>query len=594
MIKALSEDLRNKISAGEVVERPASVVKELIENSIDAGSTEVSVVVEKGGHQTIQVRDNGHGMTPDQLPSSILRYHTSKIATLDDLFSINTLGFRGEALASIASVSEMSILSSNGTGEGAELPIIDGQAGDILPAAQIGGTEITIRNLFYNTPARKKFLKTPRTELRKIVDVVRRFGLAFPEISFKLMSDDRLIFHVQAENLEDRIDNMLDPTYSRNLLPLNLVKGDYAFSGFVGNLNLVRSRPGEQYLFLNRRFIKDRLMNTAVYGAYESLVKRGEYPFFVINLILPTDQVDVNVHPMKTEVRFKDEWRVFHVLKAGVNDALRTVLDTVPGFNQSFESSSQANFGNTPFLGQSFRPPAETIPTNPNQSDMDFLNPKPIQPAQVNLERAKDYASKLAGAPTDAPDTISTENIWQIHKKYIVSEINSGLVMIDQHVAHERVLYEEAIKAFESTSMASQTMLLPEVLEFSPDDFDGLLDVLPYLEKIGFKIRKQDETSIRIEAIPSEMALGNERTVIREILDNFLKEQKQYSSFQEGLAAMFACKAAIKAGDSLTREEMQELVNRLFATEHPYYCPHGRPIIVQMSLDELDGRFERH
>jgi DNA mismatch repair protein MutL len=426
------------------------------------------------------------------------------------------------------------------------------------------------------------------------VDVVRRFGLAFPEISFKLMSDDRLIFHVQAENLEDRIDNMLDPTYSRNLLPLNLVKGDYAFSGFVGNLNLVRSRPGEQYLFLNRRFIKDRLMNTAVYGAYESLVKRGEYPFFVINLILPTDQVDVNVHPMKTEVRFKDEWRVFHVLKAGVNDALRTVLDTVPGFNQSFESSSQANFGNTPFLGQSFRPPAETIPTNPNQSDMDFLNPKPIQPAQVNLERAKDYASKLAGAPTDAPDTISTENIWQIHKKYIVSEINSGLVMIDQHVAHERVLYEEAIKAFESTSMASQTMLFPEVLEFSPDDFDGLLDVLPYLEKIGFKIRKQDETSIRIEAIPSEMALGNERTVIREILDNFLKEQKQYSSFQEGLAAMFACKAAIKAGDSLTREEMQELVNRLFATEHPYYCPHGRPIIVQMSLDELDGRFERH
>jgi DNA mismatch repair protein MutL len=297
---------------------------------------------------------------------------------------------------------------------------------------------------------------------------------------------------------------------------------------------------------------------------------------------------------MKTEVRFKDEWRVFHVLKAGVNDALRTVLDTVPGFNQSFESSSQANFGNTPFLGQSFRPPAETIPTNPNQSDMDFLNPKPIQPAQVNLERAKDYASKLAGAPTESPETISTEHIWQIHKKYIISEINSGLVIIDQHVAHERVLYEEAIKAFESTSMASQTMLFPEVLDFSPDDFDGLLDVLPYLEKIGFKIKKQDESSIRIEAIPSEMSLGNERSVIREILDNFLKERKQYSSFQEGLAAMFACKAAVKAGDALTREEMQELVNRLFATEHPYYCPHGRPIIVQMSLDELDGRFERH
>ena len=594
MIKALSEDLRNKISAGEVVERPASVVKELIENSLDAGATEISVVVEKGGHQTIQVRDNGSGMAPDQLPASILPFHTSKIATMEDLFSIKTLGFRGEALASISSVAEMSIVSSNGSGEGAELPIIDGRPGDVQPAAEIGGTEITIRNLFYNTPARRNFLKTPRTELRKIVDVVRRYGLGFPEVTFKLVSDNRDIFHVKSETLEDRIDNLMDPTYSRNLLPLNLAKGDYAFSGFVGNLNLVRSRPGEQYLFLNRRFIKDRLMNRAVYGAYESLVKRGEYPFFVINLLLPNDQVDVNVHPMKTEVRFKDEWRVFNVLKSGVSDALSSILDTVPGFDTSFQQPSSTPIGEAPLYGQPQRPPAETIPTNPDQGNMDLKISDFISPVQTNLERAKNYASRLAEAPIDAPETIATENIWQIHKKYILSEINSGLVIIDQHVAHERVLYEEALKAFESSSMASQTMLFPEVLEFSPDDFDGLLDVLPYLEKIGFKIKKQDESSIRIDAIPSEMALGNEREVIREILDNFLKEQKQYSSFQEGLAAMFACKAAIKAGDSLMREEMQELINRLFATEHPYYCPHGRPIIVQMSLDELDGRFERH
>jgi len=594
MIKALSEDLRNKISAGEVVECPASVVKELIENSLDAGSTEISVVVEKGGHQTIQVRDNGSGMAPDQLPVSILPFHTSKISTMEDLFSIKTLGFRGEALASIASVAEMSIVSSNGSGEGAELPIIDGLPGDVQPAAEIGGTEITIRNLFYNTPARKKFLKTPRTELRKIVDVVRRYGLAFPEVTIKLVSDNRDIFHVKSETLEDRIDHLLDPTYSRNLLPLNLAKGDYAFSGFVGNLNLVRSRPGEQYLFLNRRFIKDRLMNRAVYGAYESLVKRGEYPFFVINLLLPNDQVDVNVHPMKTEVRFKDEWRVFNVLKSGVSDALSSILDTVPGFDTSFQQPSSTRAGEAPVYGQPQRPPAETIPTNPDQGTMDLKISDFISSVQTNLERAKNYASRLAETPIDAPETIATENIWQIHKKYIVSEINSGLVIIDQHVAHERVLYEEALEAFESSSMASQTMLFPEVLEFSPDDFDGLLDVLPYLEKIGFKIKKQDESSIRIDAIPSEMSLGNEREVIREILDNFLKEQKQYSSFQEGLAAMFACKAAIKAGDSLMREEMQELINRLFATEHPYYCPHGRPIIVQMSLDELDGRFERH
>ena len=592
MIKALSEDLRNKISAGEVVERPSSVVKELIENSLDAGSSEISIVIEKGGHHTIQVRDNGSGISPDDLPSSIKRFHTSKIETVDDLFSINTLGFRGEALSSIASISEMSILSSNGNGEGAELPILNGAPGEVQPAADIGGTEITIRNLFYNTPVRKKFLKTPRTELRKIVDVVRCYGLAFPDVEFRLVADDRDIFHVHAEPLEERIDNLLDPTYSRNLLPLNITKGDIALSGFVGNLNLVRSRPGEQYLFLNRRFIKDRLMNRAVYNAYESLIKRGEYPFFVINLLLPGDQVDVNVHPMKTEVRFKDEWRLFHIMKSEVADALSSVLDTIPGFDTSYQNG-EINKGNDNFNPYSTAP-RETIPTDPNQNTLEFNSSDNLSPSKVDILRARDYVTKLAEKPVNNQQSIATENIWQIHKKYIVSEVNSGLVIIDQHVAHERILYEDALKAFESTSMASQTLLFPETLEFSPDDFDALFDVLPYLEKIGFKIKKQDNLSIKIDAIPSEMAIGNEREVIREILDNFLKERKKYSSFQEGIAAMFACKAAIKAGDSLMREEMQELVNRLFSTKHPYYCPHGRPIIVQMSLDELDGRFERH
>tara|TARA_B100001758_G_scaffold195540_1_gene173252 strand:+ start:1765 stop:3549 length:1785 start_codon:yes stop_codon:yes gene_type:complete len=594
MIKALSEDLRNKISAGEVVERPASVVKELIENSLDAGASDIMIVIEKGGHQVIQVRDNGNGIPAEELPSSILRFHTSKIQTINDLFSIDTLGFRGEALASIASVSEMSIISSNGNGEGAELPISNGSPGDVQPAAEIGGTEVTIRNLFYNTPARKKFLKTPRTELRKIVDVVRCYGLAFPEVAFKLVADNRDIFHVLPEPLQERIDNLLDPTYSRNLLELKITKSDYIFSGFVGNLNLVRSRPGEQYLFLNRRFIKDRLMNRAVYNAYEALIKRGEYPFFVINVALPTDQVDVNVHPMKTEVRFKDEWRVFNILKSGVSESLSSILDTIPGFDNSFQQPSSTYGINKEYFNSIQRSPSETIATDPNQNTMDFNQSQPLAPTKSNIERARDYVSKLADTPISDRESITTENIWQIHKKYIVSEVNSGLVIIDQHVAHERVLYEEALKAFESTSMASQTLLFPEKIDFSHNDFDALLDVLPYLEKIGFKIKKQDESSIQIDAIPSEMALGNEKDVIREILDNFIKERKQYSSFQEGLAAMFACKAAIKAGDSLMKEEMQELVNRLFSTEHPYYCPHGRPIIVQMSLDELDGRFERH
>ena len=591
MIKALSEDLRNKISAGEVVENPASIVKELVENSLDAGSSEIMIVVEKGGHQTIQVRDNGIGISSDELPASVMRFHTSKIQTLEDLFSIQTLGFRGEALASIASVSEILIKSNLKDNDGASLLVVDGAHNGVEPAPRINGTEITIRDLFYNTPARKKFLKTPRTELRKVVDIVRRYGLAYPEVAFKLIADGREIFNLKSEKLEERIDHLLDPTYSKNLLPLNVTKGDYSFSGFVGNLNLIRSRPGEQYVFLNRRFIKDRLMNRAVYNAYESLVKRGEYPFFVINLVLPNDQADVNVHPMKLEVRFKDEWRLFNVLKHVVSDALGSILQTAPGFNTSFEFPTDDN---NRFFGIPDNVSNKNIPLEIQQEKIQLVESDSSFHPNNNLQRAKEYVSQLAETSLNNKDVISTENIWQVHKKYIISEINSGLVIIDQHVAHERVLYEEALEAFESTSMASQTLLFPETLSFSPDDFDALLDVLPYLEKIGFKIKKQDQGTIRIDAIPSEMSIGNEKNVIREILDNFLKDQKKYSSFQEGLAAMFACKAAVKAGDVLVKEEMKELVNRLFSTKHPYYCPHGRPIIVQMSLDELDGRFERH
>ena len=580
-IYPLSKDLRNKISAGEVVERPASVVKELLENSIDAGSTEIEIVLEKGGHQTIQVRDNGCGMAADDLPASVKRYHTSKISELDDLFAINTLGFRGEALASISSVADLSIISSNGNGEGAELPIKSGKLGKVQPAPEIGGTEITIMNLFYNTPARKKFLKSPRVELRKVIDVVRRFGLSYPEVSFSLISDDKKIISVLSESLEERINSLFDKTYRKNLLSITITKGDYTFTGFVGNLNLVRRRPGEQYLFLNRRFIKDRLLNSAVYSAYRSLVKRGEFPFFVINLAIPADQVDVNVHPMKIEARFKDEWRVYHVLRSGVNDTIQPILKTIPDLEKR-QYDYQSYFKET------------TTQKDSKQAKMNFRRQEPIENIlqTTQLKRAKDYASNLAIPGTEA-DNIILDRIWQIHSKYIISEINSGLVIIDQHVAHERVLYEEAMMAFESTSMASQTLLFPELLEFSSDEFDGLLDILPYLEKIGFKVKKVGDCSISVEATPSDVSWGNERQVIRDIIDDFLETRKTSSSYKESIAASFACKAAVKAGDKLTHDELQLLVNRLFATEHPYYCPHGRPIIVQMSLEELDKRFER-
>jgi len=576
-IHLLSEDLQNKISAGEIVERPASVVKELLENSLDAGSTQIDIVIEQGGHQLIQVRDDGIGIPENQLPLSVKRFHTSKISKLEDLFTISTLGFRGEALASIASVAHLSIVSSNGSDDGAELSIFNGELGELAPAANIDGTQVTIRDLFYNTPARRKFLKTPRTEARKIIDMVRRFGLSMPNIGYSLTVDGKKVIELFPEELAERIGSLFDNTYKENLIPINISKADYTFSGYVGNLNLIRKRFGEQFIFMNGRYIKDRLLNSAVYSAYQSLVKRGEYPFFVINIQIPFEQVDVNVHPMKTEVRFHDEWRVYHVLKSGVNDALSEILNTIPNF-QKISSESSSFFQNIP------KQSAFNFNSG-SQTDSTFSNIEKI-------DRAKTYASNLVSTDSGNED-FNIEKIWQVHRKYIISEINSGLVVIDQHVAHERVLYEECLLAFESKTMSSQTLLFPEEIEFAKDEYDILLEIFPYLKQIGFKIREGDNSRIIVEATPADISWGDEKRIIKEIIDEFISTRKTYSSYKEALAASFACKAAVKAGDLMANDEMVILINRLFSTEHPYYCPHGRPIIIQLSLDELDKRFER-
>ena len=575
-ILSLPEDLRNKISAGEVIERPASVVKELLENSIDAGATEITVVVEKGGHQLIQVRDNGHGITADGLAQAFLRYTTSKISKVDDLFKIRTLGFRGEALASIASVSEINVSSSVDESAGYQMDLVNGVTDAIKAAPPIGGTEITVRNLFYNTPARKKFLKSATTEFRQIVKMLRRFGLEFPEVSFQLMHNDKTILNLTPENLEERIIALTDPSYRDQLLPVNMIKGDYNISGFVGTLNLVRGRPGEQYLFVNRRFIQNRLLNSAVYAAYESLVKRGEYPFSLLNLVLPPDQLDVNVHPRKIEVRFTDEWRIYHVVKSAVREALASILATIPSFEQHV--GQMVTFG-------------KEIDPNQRQEPLWFTPAKQSE-SGADLQRAKEYVSNLADQKEEAT-AIEGSIMWQVHDKYIISQINSGLVIIDQHVAHERVLFEDALLAFDSTPLSAQTLLFPEILEFSTDEYSVLLDILPYLEKLGFRMKENGQNKILLEAIPSDMGWGNENSVIRDIIDHYVANREKSSSYVENLAASFACHAAVKAGDSLTIEEMQVLVNRLFSTKHPYYCPHGRPIIVQLSLEELDQRFER-
>ncbi len=592
-IRPLSVDLRNKIAAGEVIERPASVVKELVENSIDAGATRIDVVVEVGGEQLIQVTDDGSGINAEDLELAFERYATSKIAVADDLFKINSLGFRGEALASISSVADIEIESCPSTSDtGNSLNIRNGEASPVQPAPAVQGTRITVRNLFSRLPARRKFLKTPRTELRHIVSMIRRFALAHPQIAFRLNADGRELFNLSPEKFPHRIGAVFDPTYRENINKVEFSKGQFTIAGAIGNLNLVRTRPGEQYLFLNGRYINNRLLNSAVYSGYHSLIKRGEYPFFVLNLSLPAREIDVNVHPMKLEVRFKDEWRIYHVLKSAIEESLQDVEQTIPEFEQT-----AAPIEIVPDKGPVPDRRSDAIPAGngqvkfPSHSASEDLSPRQ---QTAGLERAKSYASQLAaGGAAGTDDWLVSEGIFQIHNKYIVAEISSGMVIIDQHVAHERILFEEAQAAFEQHPIGAQTLLFPEVLEFAPDEFSTLLDVVPALEKIGFRLKEFGKNTIMVEAVPAVMGWGNERGVIRDLLDHYTSHRQEHSSYQDAVAASFACHAAIKAGDPLSKEEMQVLVNQLFATKHPYHCPHGRPIIVQLSLKELDKRFER-
>lgn len=575
-IHILSDDLKNKIAAGEVVERPASVVKELMENSIDAGATEIEVIVTGGGNVSIQVSDNAQGLDREDLVLAFSRYATSKIASKEDLHRIGTLGFRGEALASIASVAQVRVVSTvDGVEKGNELIIKDGHFSNPVPASIQRGTSITISDLFFSVPARRKFLKSPRVEFRHILQTIRRYSLSYPDLALRLVSDNKEILNLQPEVLEERIGKIFDPTYRKNIIPLFSEKEPFRIHGFVGNLNLVRRRRGEQFFFLNGRYIVNSLINSAIYSAYQSLISRGEFPFFVINLDMPLDQVDVNVHPIKIEVRFRDEWRIYHLLKSAVSEAIVDILQTIPGLSSlEGKTSSSESIQQSKFQLKST--------TTPERSA--------IQPGSV--ERAKEYVKSIV-ARTPEPERLDLDIIWQVHNKYIVSEIKSGLVIIDQHVAHERVLFEQAMEAMEGASMPSQALLFPQVVEFPPDDFSFLMDLISYLKKIGFRLKEFGKNSILIEGVPSEMDWGNEKIILKEIIDDYQSHQKEYASFQEGFATSFACRAAIKAGDRLTKEEMQTLVDRLFATKHPYYCPHGRPIIINLSIDELDRRFER-
>ena len=558
----LNDNLINQIAAGEVVDNPSSVIKELIENSIDAKSKSIDIYIEKGGKKSILINDDGHGMHEKDLINAFERFATSKIENQKDLENICTLGFRGEALPSIASVSQILIKSKHNSKTGHQLSIESGKLVNSKPDSIDKGTSILVKNLFYNVPARLKFLKKDSNEYQKILVLFKVFALSNPEIAFTLFNDNKEVYNLPSSNLKSRIINIFGYDYSNSLIEVDFTQDNYKITGYIGNLSLVKKRRGNQYSFINGRYIINSLINQTIYNSYDSLINRGEFPFFIINVSIENSLIDINVHPKKTEIKFKNEMQIQHLVKKSVSKALKNTLKVIPNMYTPTE-----NF------------------------DSQIINLPFDESNNLNNDISDEKINKMF-----FDDSLKIDNdikVWQIHNKYLITEISSGLVIIDQHVAHERILYEMAKKSLEGDGLNSQKIMFPITLDYSLEDFNSLLEILPYLNRIGFDIREFGKNSIIIEGSPPELSNGKEKDVINDILDNYIEHKQLNSSFIDYMAATYSCKAAIKAGDKLDESECINLIDKLFATEHPYYCPHGRPIIINLSINDLDKRFER-
>lgn len=639
-IEILPENLANKIAAGEVVQRPESVVKELIENSIDAGASSIELIVKKGGKTLIQVVDNGEGMLEDDAVLSIQKHATSKIKTYDDLEAINTLGFRGEALSSIASVSqfelktktaddELGILVKIEERESLEGKTLSQNYGIVKQKiAMEKGTTIIVKNLFYNIPARRNFLKTDATELKHITDIFNKIALSYPEIEFRFYSDEELIFHYKTGNLEDRVQSVFGEGISRALIPIEELTDFISIEGYIGKPTLLKKSKGEQYLFLNGRYVVSKQINHAVFSAYENILEKGEYPFFILFVTLDPRRIDVNVHPSKLEIRFDDERDVYSFVLSVVRKCLSS-FDLVPNislnpisFDSRRDSGERLSFDNSLKITKgdfSDRPVSENRDhlSKQNRYEKDYrkvdFSDKEIDlifgslPEIVDKKSGGDGIShpfemnnrtvNVIKGSSDVTQSKTKDSafIIQMHNKYILSQIKSGLMIIDQHVAHERILYEKAIHSFTAAMPLSQQLLFPKNIEFDPGSYQIIKEIYPFLNRIGFELEFHQKFVITIEGVPQEIKEGTEEELLREITDEYVTNlrQKNITDEKDNIAKSYSCKAAIKAGDRLSEKEMQFLIDQLFATSMPYVCPHGRPIIIKISLEEFDKRFGR-
>ena len=639
-IRRLPSSVVNKIAAGEVIERPASVVKELVENAVDAGSSRIEVTIEKGGQDLIRVADNGCGIPHEQMPLAIASHATSKIESAEDLFRVDSLGFRGEALASISEVSQFVLRSRIETeAAGYEMHVHGGEAADVVPCGCPVGTSIEVRNLFFNTPVRRKFLKTPQTEMGHIGEAFTRIALAQPGVHFTLLHNGRAVHELPpTESWPERIGHFFGQDIRDALIPVKADDGELRLWGYVVDPSHSRSHNRMQYLFLNGRHIKDRSLQHALGEAYRGLLMTGRFPLVFLKLQMPVDWVDVNVHPAKLEVRFQDSGRLYsQVLGTIRNKFLSTDLTA----RAQLSSGHQAPESRGPLAGS-----VTPKPTPQRQAIMDWVHKSPPAkpgtsaaltrgPSHYRLDEA---GTRVPGAqpspfddlpeirqdrPTDdalssqeqaSPVSSPIERVdageplpatlerggrrlaaVQIHNRYLVAEDDEGMVVIDQHALHERVLYEQIRTQTLEGNLETQQLLVPEPVTLSPAEAALAAEHQDVLAQIGLKIEPFGGNTVLIHAYPAMMRRRAPAEMLRSILEQIVQggEKPQKRDILDELLHLMSCKAAIKAGDRLSPEEIEALLEYRDLCQDAHHCPHGRPTALVFSRDELDRRFKR-
>ena len=600
LIRRLPSVLVNQIAAGEVVERPAAAVKELVENALDAGAARIDVTIRDGGRSFIAVADDGHGMDPDALVLAMERHATSKLPD-DDLQAIQSLGFRGEALPSIGAVSRLTLISrAEGAAEAWQLAVDGGVVGTPKPAALAKGTRVEIRDLFYATPARLKFLKSVRSELAACIDVVNRLAMAHPHVAFSLQEDQRRPIQLnagQGELLDARLTRLaaiLGRDFADNALSVAAERQGIRLDGYAALPTLKRANSLSQYLFVNGRPVRDKVLIGALRGAYADFLARDRYPMVALFLTVPEDQVDVNVHPAKSEVRFRDPG----VVRGLIVGALRQALAEA-GHRASSTVGGAA-------LG-AMRPggaPPSSWPTGPSRPSLALAEAGRAWQAPIEDPRAPGAALPMADQPSARAEMSTDETAVahplgaaraQIHETYILAQTEDGMVIVDQHAAHERLVYERFKQALIDGGVASQGLLLPEVIELSEADADRLAARRAELAELGLEIEAFGPGAIVVRGVPALLGQTDTAGLIRDLADQ-LAELDQATALRERLdqvASTMACHGSVRAGRRLTAEEMNALLRQMEATPHSGQCNHGRPTYVSLGLADIERLFGR-